>query len=145
VDAYLDTDADDTPDTGALDDNGRPVGNLDGGGHQRDFLGTGYAYTPAPQAGNPDAGTSPSDTQFQRGAVTQLFYDTNWYHDQLYALGFDEAAGNFQTNNFGKGGTGGDPVLAETQDGSGTDNSNFSTPPDGQSGRMQMYIFDFPT
>jgi len=39
----------------------------------------------------------------------------------------------------------GDPVLAETQDGSGTDNTTFSTPPDGMSGRMQMYIFDFPT
>ncbi len=145
TDTYLDTDADNTPDAGLLDDNGRPVGNLDGSGNLRDFLGTGYAYTPAPMGGNPDAGTDPTDTQFRRGSVTQLFYDTNWYHDQLYELGFDEAAGNFQTNNNGKGGVAGDPVLAEAQDGSGTDNSNFSTPPDGTSGRMQMFIFDFPT
>ncbi len=145
TDTYLDVDDIDMPNPGLLDDNGRPVGNTDGSGHQRDFLGTGYAYTPAPMGGNPDAGTDPSDTQAQRGSVTHLFYLTNWYHDRLYNLGFDEAAGNFQTNNFGNGGTGGDPVLAECQDGSGTDNSNFATPPDGMSGRMQMYIFDFPT
>jgi uncharacterized repeat protein (TIGR01451 family) len=144
TDTYLDTDADNTPDAGLLDANGRPVGNLDGSGNMRDFLGTGYAYTPAPMGGNPDAGTDPTDTQFRRGSVTQLFYDTNWYHDQLYELGFNEAAGNFQTNNNGKGGVGGDPVLAEAQDGSGTDNSNFATPPDGTSGRMQMFVFDFP-
>ena len=38
------------PNPGLLDDNGRPVGNTDGSGHQRDFLGTGYAYTPAMKA-----------------------------------------------------------------------------------------------
>jgi uncharacterized repeat protein (TIGR01451 family) len=145
TDTYLDTDADDVPDSGLLDDNGRPVGNLDGSGNLRDFLGTGYNYTPAPQGGNPDAGTDPTDTQFRRGAVTQLFYLTNFYHDRLYNLGFDEAAGNFQNDNFGKGGLAEDPVLAEAQDGSGTDNANFSTPPDGESGRMQMFLFDFPT
>jgi uncharacterized repeat protein (TIGR01451 family) len=148
VDAYLDTDADNTPDTGALDNNGRPVGNPDVSSNNRDFLGTtprDYNYTPAPLAGNPDAGDAPTTPQSQRGAVTNLFYLSNWYHDQLYGYGFDEAAGNFQTTNFTGMGAGGDPVLAETQDGSGTDNSNFSTPPDGMSGRMQMYIFDFPT
>ncbi len=148
VDAYLDTDADNTPDTGALDNNGRPVGNPDINSNNRDFLGStprDYTYTPAPMAGNPDAGDSPTTAQSQRGAVTNLFYIANWYHDQLYGYGFDEAAGNFQTTNFSGMGAAGDPVLAETQDGSGTDNSNFSTPPDGMSGRMQMYIFDFPT
>lgn len=145
TDTYLDTDADNLPDPGLLDNNGRPVGNLDGGGNNRDFLGTGYAYAPPPVGGNPDAGDAPNGTQFQRGAVTQLFYLTNWYHDQLYELGFDEAAGNFQTDNFGNGGVGGDPVLAEAQDGLGTNNANFATPPDGTSGRMQMFLFDFPT
>jgi hypothetical protein len=32
-----------------------------------------------------------------------------------------------------------DRVLAEAQDFGGTNNANFSTPPDGQSGRMQMF------
>ena len=74
----------------------------------------------------------------------QLFYLCNWYHDKLYELGFTEAAGNFQINNFGRGGLGNDPVQADAQDGGGVNNANFSTPPDGSSGRMQMYIFSGP-
>src|SRR5262249_19055251 len=69
----------------------------------------------------------------------------NWYHDRLYQLGFTEAAGNFQSNNFGRGGLGNDAVQADAQDGSGTDNANFSTPPDGAPGRMQMYLFTGPS
>ncbi len=78
---------------------------------------------------------------YAAASVVQLFYWCNWYHDRLYALGFTEAAGNFQNNNFGRGGLGNDAVQADAQDGSGTDNANFSTPPDGEPGRMQMYIF----
>ncbi|HEX6834060.1 MAG TPA: M36 family metallopeptidase, partial [Rudaea sp.] len=148
VDAYLDTDADNLPDVGLIDNNGRPVGNPDGASNNRDFLGStprDYSYQPAPQAGNPDAGDNPATAAYRRGVVTNLFYVANWYHDQLVGYGFDEASGNFQQTNFSGMGAGGDPVLAEAQDGSGTDNSNFATPPDGLSGRMQMYIFDFPT
>ena len=29
------------------------------------------------------------------------------------------------------------------QDASGTDNANFATPPDGQSGQCRMYIWDY--
>ena len=71
-------------------------------------------------------------------AVQNLFYLNNTAHDILYRLGFDEAAGNFQIDNFGKGALGADPVNAEAQDGSGTDNANFSTPPDGQQPRMMF-------
>jgi len=74
-------------------------------------------------------------------ALTNLFYVVNSIHDKLYTLGFDEAAGNFAINNYGKGGTGNDPVLAEGFDGGGINNANFSTPPDGISGRMQMYLW----
>ena len=74
-------------------------------------------------------------------ALTNLFYAVNSVHDKLYALGFDEAAGNFAVNNYGKGGEGNDPVLAEGFDGGGFNNANFSTPPDGYSGRMQMYLW----
>ena len=140
-------------DTGALDANGRPVGNPDAFGNNRDFLGSAarnFDYTPAPLGGNPDAGDTPTGTgapqdAFRRGAVTQLFYLTNWYHDRLFHLGFDEAAGNFQTVNFSGLGAGGDAVRADAQDGSGTNNANFSTPPDGMPGRMQMYRFTGPT
>jgi hypothetical protein len=58
------------------------------------------------------------------------------------AHGFDEAAGNFQYKNITSAGLGGDFVRAEAQDGSGRNNANFSTPNDGTSGRMQMYLFD---
>ncbi|MCA9064696.1 MAG: M36 family metallopeptidase, partial [Planctomycetaceae bacterium] len=76
-------------------------------------------------------------------ATVNLFYWNNIIHDVLYRYGFDEVSGNFQFNNYGKGGIGGDQVQADALDGSGTNNANFATPPDGQSGRMQMYEFDF--
>ena len=81
---------------------------------------------------------------YRDAAVTQLFYLCNRIHDRFYELGFTEAAGNFQTNNFGRGGLGNDAVQADAQDGSGTNNANFSTPPDGSAGRMQMYVFTGP-
>jgi extracellular elastinolytic metalloproteinase len=68
----------------------------------------------------------------------------NWLHDRWYEAGFDEASGNAQQDNFGLGGIGGDPILAEGNDFSGRDNANMSTPPDGSSPRMQMYRFDGP-
>ena len=77
--------------------------------------------------------------------ITQLFYTSNVYHDLTYRLGFDELSGNFQAHNFGLGGKGGDPVIANGQDGSGYNNANFATPPDGQSGRMRMYLWDTAT
>jgi uncharacterized repeat protein (TIGR01451 family) len=84
-------------------------------------------------------------TAYSNASVVQLFYLCNWYHDRLYQLGFTEAAGNFQNTNFGRGGLGNDAVQADALDGGGTDNANFSTPPDGSPGRMQMYIFSGPT
>jgi len=55
-------------------------------------------------------------------------------HDVWYQYGFDEASGNFQSNNYGRGGTAGDYVQADAQDGGGTNNANFSTPTDGGNG-----------
>lgn len=115
--AYLDKDANNAPDTG-----GTAVTN-------GDFV-TVADLTQAP------------DTAANKNvAVQNLFYLNNVVHDILYRHGFDEAAGNFQVNNFGAGGLGNDPVNAEAQDGSGTDNANFSTPSDGSSPRMQMYLW----
>lgn len=90
-------------------------------------------------------GVSPLSADNQRSAVVNLFYWCNWMHDRLYELGFDEAAGNFQTDNFGRGGIGGDAVQADAQDGAGSNNANFSTLPDGIAPRMQMFIFDGPS
>jgi subtilisin-like proprotein convertase family protein len=79
---------------------------------------------------------------FRSAAVANAFFLVNDYHDRTYALGFTESAGNFQTNNFGKGGKQNDEVQVDTQDGSGTNNANFGTPPDGQKPRMQMFLFN---
>jgi hypothetical protein len=75
-------------------------------------------------------------------AITQLFDNDNFFHDWYYDSGFDELSGNGQTDNYGRGGLGGDPIRAEAQDYGGTNNANMSTPSDGASGRMQMYIFN---
>jgi hypothetical protein len=72
-------------------------------------------------------------------SVTNLFYWNNIIHDVLYQYGFDEPAGNFQTNNYGKGGAGSDQVWADSQDGSGVNNARFGTPPDGFDPRMEMF------
>jgi extracellular elastinolytic metalloproteinase len=73
-----------------------------------------------------------------------MFFHVNWLHDRWYEAGFDEASGNAQEDNFGLGGIGGDPILAEGNDASGTDNANMDTPADGSSPRMQMFRFDGP-
>lgn len=78
-------------------------------------------------------------------ATTNLFYWNNIMHDVWYQYGFTEAAGNFQENNYGKGGVGSDSVTADAQDGIGTNNANFSTPSDGGNPRMQMFLFTNPT
>ena len=121
VDAHLDLNSDDVADTP------RPQST-----------GAGRVFDPPldltqPPSANRDA------------AVVNLFYWNNVIHDRYYQLGFTEAAGNFQLSNFGRGGAGNDAVQADAQDGSGTDNANFSTPPDGSPGRMQMYVFTGPT
>ncbi|SMB96088.1 peptidase M36 fungalysin [Hymenobacter roseosalivarius DSM 11622] len=82
-------------------------------------------------------------------ATTNLFYWSNIIHDMWYQYGFDEASGNFQFDNFGKGGLGNDFVRAEAQDarvtsstGPQRNNANFGTPADGSLPRMQMYLWN---
>lgn len=75
----------------------------------------------------------------QAAIVTNLFYWNNIVHDVTHGYGFNEAAGNFQVNNYGNGGAGADDVRAEAQDGSGRNNANFGTPVDGFRPRMQMF------
>ena len=97
---------------------------------------------PDGQTITPCAAAPPPVEDKQRAAVTQMFFYLNRLHDVLYRHGFTEQARNFQLDNFGRGGTGNDRVLAEGQDCSGTNNANFaSTSTDGTTGRMQMYIF----
>ncbi len=102
---------------------------------------TGQALGPAPFWAFDHPFTTGGDADAQ-ASLTNLFYGINWSHDRFMDLGFDAASGNFQVENFGLGGLGGDPVLGDDMDGSGTNNANFSTLPDGFPSRMQMYIWD---
>jgi hypothetical protein len=121
VDAHLDVISDNVPDVG---------GRADGGaGRLFDF--------PQDNGGDPAGATM--------AAVTQAFYWGNIFHDRLYALGFNEAAGNFQVNNYGRGGAGNDAVQLDCQDGGGTNNANFGTPADGSPPRCQMYLWTTAT
>lgn len=89
-------------------------------------------------------------TAYTAAATTNLFYMVNTIHDIWYHYGFDEASGNFQQNNYGRGGavtTTGDYVLADAQDGYSQttptlNNANFSTPNDGSRPRVQMFLWD---
>ncbi|MEP7117798.1 MAG: M36 family metallopeptidase, partial [Acidobacteriota bacterium] len=65
------------------------------GGTSRVF---NFAYNPSP--GSPAPGDAPSLAAFRNGEVTNVFYWTNRFHDELYRQGFTEAARNFQNDNF---------------------------------------------
>lgn len=156
VEAGLDRDGLGTQPSNGVDANGKPNGSTF---RVFDFpINPGIPTNPALNQGDSPlpasvttpgacvaAGTSPAMIDFQRASVTQLFYISNRYHDEMYRLGFTEQAGNFQQDNFSRGGLGGDRVSAEGQDCSGTNNANFGTPADGGRGRMQMYIWTAPT
>lgn len=91
-------------------------------------------FNPALQGGNmveanPDGnfdfdldltpGRSPLDSS--AASAANLFYWVNVAHDRFYALGFNETSRNFQLDNLGNGGRGGDAVRAETLRGAGVD------------------------
>ena len=78
-------------------------------------------------------------------ATTNLFYMNNMMHDIFYNYGFTEANGNFQKDNYAKGGTGKDDVVALAQTGlslGSVNNATFATPADGRSPRMAMFLWN---
>ena len=92
-------------------------------------------------------GTGVTASSYINAATTNLFYMNNVMHDLWYQYGFTEVNRNFQSANYGRGGSQGDYVLAESQDGSQAttpsfNNANFATPSDGSRPRMQMYLWD---
>ncbi len=86
-------------------------------------------------------GLDPVENIFNQSfGITNLFYWDNLIHDLTYNYGFDEVAGNAQAYNLGRGGKENDYVIAEAQDGSGTNNANFAPAPDGQKQWQQMFL-----
>ena len=136
------------------DDDEATTGRRADGGLNGDFTGGSFEFRNLYAQNGPYPGEAPTAAASAErlaggasdldAAITNLFYVANWYHDFLYHLGFTEAAGNFQKDNFGRGGFGNDHVFADAQDGSGTNNANFGTPPDGSNPRMQMFLFSGP-
>lgn len=124
VDAHLDRDADDRPDLP------RPQATLDANNRRVFDFPIDFSKSP---------------TTYTNAAVVQLFYWCNFMHDKLYELGFTESAGNFQKDNFGRGGVDNDAMSADAQDGSGVNNANFTPARDGSSGKIQMFLFTGPS
>ncbi|VDC06710.1 unnamed protein product [Peniophora sp. CBMAI 1063] len=90
-----------------------------------------------------DPTQDPTTTENVNAAIVNAFYVVNTVHDISYLYGFTEAAYNFQNDNQGKGGKGGDRVMISVQDSLGTDNAAFTTFPDGMSGIMRMFLWDY--
>jgi uncharacterized protein (TIGR03437 family) len=122
ADAYLDTNGDNQPD--AATGQGIQEGRAFAQGANFDFAAPAQTGTADPR-------------NFPAASLTNLFYFVNLAHDYFYALGFDEAAGNFQRDNLGKGGAGNDHVLAEAFDPSFT-GEGFVSAPEGMSPRLQV-------
>ena len=81
----------------------------------------------------PYGGTDVEASTYIDAAITNLFYMNSIMHDVWYQYGFDEISGNFQANNYGRGGKADDHVNADAQDGSlaepkSLNNANFSSP-----------------
>ena len=107
--------------------------------------GTGYSPNSATLDFDYAVNLAGAPSTYQDAAITNLYYWNNLMHDVWYQYGFDDPSGNFQSNNYGRGGLGADYVLADAQDGGGTNNANFATPPDGSTPRMQMYLWTYTT
>jgi large repetitive protein len=89
-----------------------------------------------------DPASAPGATPDQiQAAITQAFYVTNALHDWFYDAGYDEAAGNTQSDNYGRGGLAGDPLTVEVQDFNGLDNATTFAQRDGTSPWMEMYLW----
>lgn len=84
-------------------------------------------------------------------AATNLFFQHNRIHDDYYAWGFTESAGNFQADNGGKGGLGGDAIRGLVQAGAasggsptytGRDNAYMLTLDDGIPPWSGMFLWE---
>jgi subtilisin-like proprotein convertase family protein len=144
---YADRQAPDGIDPDGDDEDDVPDGEI--GPSSDDPVAFDYPVTPVPAADHalcPSAfshdctwdGLDPASAAPNVGQVgAQVFYYVNRYHDWLARppIGFDVNSYNFE---------GDDPVDAEVDDYDGTNNANFTTPPDDQAGKMQMYLWSRP-
>lgn len=110
----------------------------------RQFTSPFFSYIASYEYGGTDAAAGvfpPTTDPDVPPAVVNLFNLNNIIHDYLHGIGFTEPMWNFQQDNFGRGGAGGDAVSVQVMDGGGVNNANFGTPSEGATPRMQMYLF----
>lgn len=93
----------------------------------------------------------PSYAEDLNPAATNLFFQHNRIHDDYYKWGFTETAGNFQLDNGGKGGLGGDAIRGLVQAGAasggaptytGRDNAYMLTLDDGIPPWSGMFLWE---
>jgi uncharacterized repeat protein (TIGR01451 family) len=107
---------------------------------------------PRPQGNPPRVFDFPLDLtrepiEYTNASIVQMFFWVNWYHDRLYQFGFTESAGNFQEDNFGRGGLGSDSIIGYVQSGADAgffNNAFFIPAPDGVNGQIAMFLWNFP-
>ena len=126
VDAFIDANGDDRPDTTVTE--GLQTGRALATAGVFDFT-----------FGDGTTGADPRG--FKAGSVLNLFYLVNLAHDYYYSLGFTEAAGNYQTDNLGKGGKAGDGVVALAQHALESNNASFAPTPEGTPAKVRMGLF----
>ncbi|MFQ5543989.1 MAG: M36 family metallopeptidase, partial [Nitrospiria bacterium] len=81
---------------------------------------------------------NPSNASGNDQKVLNIFYYNCFMHDYFYLLGFREADGNFQHDNFGRGGRAFDRVDARAHSGTVFGTANMSTRNDGLNPVMNM-------
>jgi extracellular elastinolytic metalloproteinase len=80
----------------------------------------------------------PADPTGTDQRVLNIFYYCCVMHDYFYLFGFREADGNFQADNFGRGGIGSDSVDARAFAGPVKGTASMSTPAEGSGPTMNM-------
>lgn len=92
----------------------------------------GYDFSASPLANLGQASSS----------LANIFYVLNWLHDWFYDAGFDEASGNAQALNFGRGGLENDAISARALNYIGFNNSAMNTPADGAPPILRSYLYN---
>lgn len=83
---------------------------------------------------------NPADPEGEQQQILNIFFYNCFMHDFLYLYGFREGDGNFQQDNFGRGGALSDPVTAYAHSVPVAGTANMSTRVDGVSPVMNMGV-----
>lgn len=83
---------------------------------------------------------NPADPEGEHQQILNIFFYNCSMHDFLYLYGFREGDGNFQQDNFGRGGALADAVTAYAHPGPVAGTANMSTRVDGVSPVMNMGV-----